>query len=133
MRALIGNPALFLAVICLAVSSRAVQAGDEGEYIDLTAHGNAPDWTLEIVKKDRRINFQAAEVGGDYQYALLGPSLYREKKTTLFNVLDDEHAVRVFVKGNACQDSVTGKLYETTVIVAYDGVGYYGCGDVTAD
>ena len=133
MRALIGNPVLFLAVSCLAVSARAVQAGDEGEYIDLTAHGNAPDWTLEIVKKDRRINFQAAEVAGDYQYALLGPSLYREKKTTLFNVPNDEHAIRVFVKGNACQDSVTGKLYETTVIVAYDGIGYYGCGDVTAD
>ena len=133
MRALIRNPALFLAVLCLAVSSRTVQAGDEGEYIDLTAHGNAPDWTLEIVKKDRRINFQAAEVAADYQYASLGPSLYREKKTTLFNVPNDEHAIRVFVKGIACQDSVTGKLYETTVIVAYDGIGYYGCGDVTAD
>jgi len=133
MRVLIGNPALFLAVLCLAVSSRAVQAGDEGEYIDLTAHGNAPDWTLEIVKKDHRINFQAAEVAADYQYASLGPSLYREKKTTLFNVPNDEHAIRVFVKGIACQDSVTGKLYETTVIVAYDGIGYYGCGDVTAD
>ena len=72
-------------------------------------------------------------MAGDYQYALLGPSLYREKKTTLFNVPNDEHAIRVFVKGNACQDSVTGKLYETTVIVAYDGIGYYGCGDVTAD
>ena len=133
MKAVTGIPALVLALMCLTISSPAVQAGDEGEYIDLTAHGNAPDWTLEIIKAEQRINFQSGEIGGSYKYAMLTPSLYREKKTTLFNAPNDEHAIKVYVKGIACQDSVTGKLYETTVIVAYDGVGYYGCGDVTAD
>ncbi|MGD2138364.1 MAG: hypothetical protein PVF08_08910 [Gammaproteobacteria bacterium] len=133
MKALVLKPALILAMGCLAVVPQTVPAGDTDEYIDLTAHGNAPDWTLEIIKKGRRINFQTEGGAGSYKYATLGPSLYREEKTTLFNVLHDDHAMRVFVKGNACQDSVTGKLYETTVIVAYDGLGYYGCGDVTAD
>jgi uncharacterized membrane protein len=133
MKATIFNPVLMFALSCLAASSQAVLAGEEDEYIDLTAHGNAPDWTLEIIKKGRKINFQTDEAAGNYKYATLGPSLYRDKKTTLFNVPDDEHHIKVFVKGNACQDSVTGKLYETTVIVSYDGIGYYGCGDVTAD
>ena len=133
MKALIKNPVLLLAMMCLGVFSNTALASSEGEYIDLTAHGNAPDWSIEVIKKGRKVNFEQEDGAGKYKYATLGPSLYRNKKTTVFNVPDKNHAIKVFVTGNACQDSVTGKLYGTTVIVSYDGIGYYGCGDVTAD
>jgi uncharacterized membrane protein len=132
MKALTRIPVWF-ASMGVVLASGNVMAASEGEYIDLTAHGNEPPWTLEIIKKGQKVNFNTDDDGGNFKYAKLGPTLYRDKKTTVFNVPHDDHAIKVFVKGHACQDTVTGKLYETTVIVAYDGVGYYGCGDVTAD
>jgi uncharacterized membrane protein len=98
--------------------------------VKVKAYGSGPDWQLEIMEKGNRINFTLDGQAGSYSYGKLGPTLYRDRKTHVYRVLDDVHAMTVFVKSNACIDSVTGKSHEVTVIIAFDGEGYGGCGDV---
>ncbi len=98
--------------------------------LKLTAHGNAPDWQLEIPERGNRIRFTLEGDAGDYRYGKLGPTLYRATKTHVYRVLDKSHVMSVFVKSQECADSATGKPHEVTVIVSLDGKDYYCCGDV---
>lgn len=103
---------------------------EAGQPLKVTAHGNAPDWQLEIPEKGNRISFTLAGEVGNYRYGKLGPTLYRDKMMHVYRVLDKTHVMSVFVKSEACTDSATGKPHEVTVIVSLDGKDYFGCGDV---
>jgi uncharacterized membrane protein len=103
---------------------------EAGQPTRVTAHGNAPDWQLEIPEQGNRIRFTLEGNVGNYRYGKLGPTLYSDKNTHVYRVLDKSHIMSVFVKSEACTDSATGKSHEVTVIVSLDGKYYFGCGDV---
>ena len=115
-------------IIAGLLSLPLIVSADQG--IKVKAYGTAPDWQLVIMEKGNTIQFTLNGESGNYRYGKLGPSLYRDKKTHVYRVLDKDHAMSVFVKSNACIDSATGKSHEVTVIVSLDGKGYGGCGDV---
>ena len=94
------------------------------------ALGNNPDWHLEIFNEGNKVIFTTEEGVYKYRYTTLGPSLYRDELTTIYRVPNEDHSMNVTVKGRACQDSATGKGYETTVTVTLDGIAYAGCGGV---
>lgn len=100
------------------------------QEVKVKAYGTSPDWQLAIMEKGNLIRFTLDGETGDYRYGKLGPSLYRDKKTHVYRILDKHHTMSVFVKSDACIDSQTGKSHEVTVIIAFDGKGYGGCGDV---
>jgi uncharacterized membrane protein len=100
------------------------------QSLHIKAHGNDPDWSVEIPADENRLTFTFAGVATTYRYPALGPTLHTAERTTIYRVPNDKHSLTVFVKGNACQDTTTGKSHEMTVIVSYDGKGYRGCGDV---
>jgi uncharacterized membrane protein len=107
------------------------QAGDDASGgVDYMAVGNNPDWHLEIVEKDNEVSFTTADGVYVYKYPAPGPMLYPDRNTTVYRVPNNEHTMTVTIKGVECQDSMTGKAYETTVMVSFDGIGYSGCGDV---
>ena len=102
--------------------------GEQDVTVD--AYGNDPDWQLHIMEKGNRINFTLEGESMGYRHTSLGPTLHRDARTFVYRVLDDHHAMSVFVKGKACRDSKTGKSHDVTVFISFDGKGYGGCGDV---
>ncbi len=111
-------------------------SGTAGAYDELSqslhikAYGNDPDWTLEIPAEANRLTLTLAGETTTYRYPANGPTLRTAERTSIYRVPDEHHQLTVFVKGDACQDSKTGKSHEVTVIVSFDGTGYRGCGDV---
>ncbi len=98
---------------------------------DVSAYGHDPvEWQLEIAGASGTLTLTLEGVSESYQLPALGPSQYKDELKVLYRVPNDRHALTVFVKGESCIDSVSGKLHEVTVIIARDGKGYAGCGDV---
>ncbi len=100
----------------------------QGSHIK--AHGNDPDWSLEIPGKGNKLVFTIDGETTSYKHAAMGPNIHLDRKTMVYRVPNDKHSLSVFVKGEACRDDATGKSHEITVIISYDGNGYRGCGDV---
>jgi len=118
------------AILCLIPVSVTSAADEVVKSPDFMALGNSPDWHLEIFNEGSRVVFTLGSDVYRYRYATTGPSLYRDELTTIYRVPNDDYSMNVIVKGRECRDSATGKAYETTVTVSFDGVGYTGCGDV---
>jgi uncharacterized membrane protein len=118
------------AIVCLIPVAVTSAADEAAKGPDFMALGNNPDWHLEIFNESRTVIFTLESDVYKYRYPATGPSLYRDELTTIYRVPNDDHSLNIIVKGRECQDSATGKAYETTVIVSLDGVGYTGCGDV---
>jgi len=121
------KPVLLLGAVAVAGLPCQVAAGPE---VQVDAYGNNPDWQLQIMEDSNRIKLNIEGQSNTFRYAALGPSFNSAKKTWMFRVVNDHHSISIFVKGKACQDNVTGKNHEVTVIVSMDGKGYGGCGDV---
>ena len=118
------------ALLCLVPVSVTSAADEATKGPDYMALGNNPDWHLEIINEGNKVIFTTEEGVYKYRYTTLGPSLYRGELTTVYRIPNEDHSMNVTVKGRACQDSATGKGYETTVTVTLDGIAYDGCGDV---
>ena len=131
MKALIVKHTRTLQLLLLVSVPGMVYAEDHApKGIDFMALGNSPDWHLEIVEKDNKVSFTTADGVYAYKYPAAGPMLYPDRNTTVYRVPNPEHSMTVTVKGVACQDSKTGKEYETRVTVTFDSKGYIGCGNV---
>ncbi len=126
-----GKIAMALTTALLGTVSGSAMAFDTlSQSSHVKAYGNDPDWSLEISGDSNKLAFTIDGETTNYKYANMGPSLYLDRKTMVYRVPNDDHTLSIFVKGKACQDSATGKAHEVTVIIAYDGKGYGGCGDV---
>jgi uncharacterized membrane protein len=122
---------LAIATILLAAASGMAMAYDDfSQGSHIKAYGNDPDWSLEIPGSGNKLVFTIDGETTTYKYASMGPTIRLDKKTMIYRVPNDKHALSIFVKGIACQDDASGKSHEVTVIIAYDGKGYRGCGDV---
>ena len=101
-----------------------------GQDSDIRAYGHDPAWTLDIAGASGKLTLTLDGVTSSYKIPGLGPSIYREQLKMVYRVPNDRHVLTVIVKGETCRDVPTGKSHEVTVIVAQDGRGYAGCGDV---
>jgi len=100
----------FIAGSLVLASQLAVAGGNTGNKDNnLTALGKAPDWNLVVDNTTHQVTFTSAEGVVSYRYPAEGPTLIRTEK--------------------ACLDAETGKSYETTVVVVFDGKSYHGCGN----
>ena len=117
-------------ILLIAASGVATAFDDLTQGSQIKAYGNDPDWSLEIPGTANKLVFTIDGETTTYKYASMGPTIRLDRKTMIYRVPNDKHALSIFVKGVACQDDVTGKSHEVTVIIAYDGKGYRGCGDV---
>jgi uncharacterized membrane protein len=126
----LGKVAMALTAALLSTVTGSAMAFDTlTQSSHVKAYGNDPDWSLEIPGSGNKLALTIDGETTSYKHAM-GPSLYLDRKTMVYRVPNDKHALSIFVKGKACQDSATGKAHEVTVIIAYDGKGYGGCGDV---
>ena len=117
--------------VLLACAPLAVAAGGNTGNKDnnFMATGHGPDWQLAIDNSSHAVQFDMDTLSLNYHYPKTGPSFYRDTRTTVYRVPNDEHMLSIRVTEQACRDSETGKSHETTVLVILDGKGYYGCGD----
>jgi uncharacterized membrane protein len=120
--------ALFAAALAGAGGVRAHEFPVQQDS-DIQASGHDPEWTLEISGAGRLVLTLDGQ-SGSYTLPKYAPTIYRDQLKVVYRVPNDQHALTVFVKGEACRDTVTGKSHEVSVLVSYDGKGYAGCGDV---
>jgi uncharacterized membrane protein len=116
--------------LLIVVAVPAMAYDNFSQSSQIKAYGNDPDWSLEIPGSSNKLVFTIDGETTTYKYASMGPTIKLDKKTMVYRVPNDKHALSIFVKGKACRDDTTGKSHEVTVIIAYDGKGYGGCGDV---
>jgi uncharacterized membrane protein len=116
--------------LLIVVAVPAMAYDNFSQSSQIKAYGNDPDWSLEIPGSSNKLVFTIDGETTTYKYASMGPTIKLDKKTMVYRVPNDRHALSIFVKGKACRDDATGKSHEVTVIIAYDGKGYGGCGDV---
>ena len=127
-RSMLLKPVTALLLTCTALAVTA--AGNTGNRENnFTATGHGPEWQLEIDNASRSVQFVTGTLNLNNRYPETGPSFYRDTRTTVYRVPNDDHALSIRVMEQACQDSESGKSHETTVLVVLDGTGYRGCGD----
>jgi uncharacterized membrane protein len=114
----------------LMLASQLVVAGNTGnKENNLTALGKAPNWDLVVDNTTRQVTFTSDEGVVSYRYPAMGPTLIRKADTTIYSVPNKDHQLNVQMTEKACLDAETGKSYETTVVVVFDGKSYHGCGN----
>ena len=118
--------ALLLTCIALTVTAAGTTGNRDNNF---TATGHGPEWQLDIDNGSRAVQFVTDTLSLSYRYPETGPSFYRDTRTTVYRVPNDDHALSIRVMEKACQDNESGKSHETTVLVVLDGTGYRGCGD----
>ena len=95
--------------------------------VDFRATGNEPSWILEIKEYSKTVFITGY---GKQKFTFKTPHSsvdYFAKKTT-YKTRTNEHALEIFLDGKPCNDSMSGEVYETTVFIGMDGLGYHGCG-----
>ena len=120
----------FIAASLVLASQLAVAGGNTGNKDNnLAALGKAPNWSLEVDNTTHQVTFTSADGVVSYRYPAEGPTLIRKAKATIYSVPNKDHQLNVQMTEKACLDAETGKSYETTVVVVFDGKSYHGCGN----
>ena len=120
----------FIAGSLLLVSQLAAAGGYLGNKgNNLTALGNDPNWDLVVDNSTRQVTFTSEAGVVSYRYPATGPTLVRKADTTIYMVPNKDHQLNVQMTEKACLDNESGKYYETTVVVVFDGESYQGCGN----
>ena len=131
MKSCFMKPVYCLITGSLMLASPLVIAGGNTGNKDnnLTALGNAPDWNLVVDNTTHQVTFTSDEGVISYRYPATGPTLIRKADRTIYMVPNKDHQLNVQMTEKACLDVETGKSYETTVVVVFDGQSYQGCGN----
>ena len=120
----------FIAGSLMLASQLAIAGGNTGNKgNNLTALGKTPNWNLVVDNTTRQVTFATDEGMVIYRYPAMGPTLIRKADRTIYTVPNKDHQLNVQMTEKACLDAETGKSYETTVIVVFDGKSYHGCGN----
>ena len=120
----------FIAGSLVLASQLAVAGGNTGNKDNnLTALGKAPNWDLVVDNTTHQVTFTSDDGVVSYRYPATGPTLIRKANATIYSVPNKDHQLNVQMTEKACLDAETGKSYETTVVVVFDGKSYQGCGN----
>jgi putative lipoprotein len=95
--------------------------------VSFRAVGNEPGWHLEITPSEKTVFVTDY---GEFQHSAITPQPVTEKNTrkTTYNVENTEHNLKVEIKGQSCEDTMSGEIFGATVTVKLDGKTYKGCG-----
>jgi membrane-bound inhibitor of C-type lysozyme len=95
--------------------------------VDFRATGNEPGWTLEITL-DQDMVFTTHYGESSYRFLTPEPDINPSVRETSYLVENADHQMSVRLKGQSCQDSVSGETVAVTVTIELDGARYAGCG-----
>jgi putative lipoprotein len=101
--------------------------------VDFRAVGNEPGWHLEIrddleARAGKRIRFVYDYGQQDAVLQAPEPTVDQEARRTVYTGVNGDLSIVVEILGEACQDSMSGEQFETTVTVQFQGTTYQGCG-----
>jgi len=92
---------------------------------DFRATGNEPGWYLEIAEGGEKTLLVTDYGNEKYELILSKPFTSQEKRTTRYRI---KGFVDIVIEGKKCQDSMTGKSFESKVRIKLNGKTYRGCG-----
>ena len=92
---------------------------------DFRATGNEPGWYLEIAEGGKKTLLVMDYGNEKYELVLSKPFTSQEKRTTRYRI---KGFVDIVIEGKRCQDSMTGKSFESKVRIKLNGKTYRGCG-----
>ena len=95
--------------------------------VDFRAVGNNPLWFLEISDFSRTV-FSKEQSREKYIFNTPEPVIDFRANKTIYQTRSNEHALEVMLLRKSCHDSVSGDIFQTSVFVGMDGIGYQGCG-----
>jgi len=89
------------------------------------AIGQEPGWLLEITDgKKIMLSTDYGQTVSDYPY--VDPIVYQEQRRTLY-VIDEEN-IEIEIRGEACQDVMSGEEFAVSVTIRISGRELKGCG-----
>ncbi len=96
--------------------------------VDFRALGNEPSWVLEIIQGETIIFAHFYDKIDKYQFSRPEPEVDSAKQQTTYNAENAEHTLKITIIGKACQDTMSGESFASTVSVELDGILFSGCG-----
>lgn len=114
---------------CVSNPRRAVWEAARLRGVDFRATGNEPGWLLEITEGGT-ILFVTDYGERRYEFPTPEPRIHQEVAMTVFQAGNDAHALSVTLRGEGCQDTMSGAMFDTQVSVRLDGEDYAGCGKI---
>ncbi len=94
---------------------------------DFRAVGNEPGWNLEILEQSRIV--LVSDYGAvRHEFPLPEPSADQDARTTRYRTRAEGHDLILVLRGEPCQDTMSGESFDTTVLVTLDGRELVGCG-----
>jgi len=115
-------------VACKNNQAKAVWEHAKLNGVDFRALGNEPSWVLEIVNGNTIIFSDFYDKINFYVFKKPEPEVDQSTSTTIFKVKNESHVISVSIFGTTCQDTMSGELFESSVIVELDGKSFKGCG-----
>jgi uncharacterized membrane protein len=112
---------------CANHPGRAVWEEARLRDVDFRATGNEPGWYLEITD-GKTILFVTDYGERRYEFPAPEPRVHQEVALTVFQAGNDAHALSVTLRGEGCQDTMSGATFDTRVSVRLDEKDYMGCG-----
>ncbi len=112
---------------CASDPGRAVWEAARLRGVDFRATGNEPGWLLEITEGET-ILFVTDYGERRYEFRTPEPRVHQKVAMTVFQAGNDAHALSVTLRGEGCQDTMSGAMFDTRVSVRLDEDDYTGCG-----
>ncbi len=92
---------------------------------DFRAIGNEPGWYLEIVEEGTK-TLLVTEYGKErYELHLPKPFISQKTRTTRYRI---KGFIDILIEGKKCSDSISNKVFESTVSIKLHDKTYKGCG-----
>ncbi len=88
--------------------------------------GNEPSWVLELVNGNTIIFSHFYDKINVYVFKKPEPDQIAAK--TVYKARNDLHVITVTISGKACQDTMSGESFESSVTVKLDEILYMDCG-----
>jgi uncharacterized membrane protein len=95
--------------------------------VDFRAIGNEPGWYLELTKEDHILFVYD---NGQQKVIMPEPKLevHADDQTAIYQSKTEAPEMTVTILGEPCEDTMSGELFESTVMVVLDGQSFHGCG-----
>lgn len=113
--------------ICQNNPTKAIWATAKLNGVDFRALGYDPEWILEI-KEFNKIRFITQHGNGLYEFKTPHSVIDYQTKQISYSTHSINHTLEILLQDKPCTDTVNNIIYETTVFVGMDGLGYHGCG-----
>src|SRR5262245_8614886 len=110
---------------CTESRPRSIRADARLRGVDFRATGNAPGWSLEMLR-DRIVFLDQG--GARVTTPRPSPQIDPASGETVYAAESDAHRIRVLIRESECVDTMSGERSESSVAVEIDGRAYRGCG-----